>query len=254
MKLNFKTYGNGPALIILHGLFGSLDNWVSHAHALENEYSVYLLDQRNHGKSPHNEVFTYTSMAEDLHEFMNDEGISYAHLLGHSMGGKTVMEFAGLYPERIEKLIVADMGVKKYRPHHEDVLKAISGLDLPSLQTRKEAEAFLMENLNNDKAVVQFLLKGLAREIKGDFKWKFNYPTILAHYDNILQGVTLEPFEKPTLFLSGGNSKYVLPEDHAQILQFFPHAEFEVMPNVGHWLHAENPTLFLEYVQAFLAK
>lgn len=254
MKLHFKTYGNGPALIILHGLFGSLDNWVSHAHALENEYSVYLIDQRNHGKSPHNEVFNYESMAQDLHEFMDSEGIFYAHLLGHSMGGKTVMEFAGHYPDRIEKLIVADMGVKKYPPHHVDVLNAISGLDLSALKTRKEAEIFLMENLNGEVSTVQFLLKGLTREIKGDFRWRFNYPTILANYERILEGVTPEPFEKPTLFLSGGNSKYVLPEDRPQILEFFPSAEFQIMPNVGHWLHAENPTLFLEYVRTFLAK
>lgn len=254
MKLNFKTYGNGPALIILHGLFGSLDNWVSHAHALENDYSVYLIDQRNHGRSPHNEVFDYKSMAEDLHEFMDSEGIYYAHLLGHSMGGKTVMEFAGHYPDRVEKLIVADMGVKKYPPHHTDVLHALSSLDLHAIKTRKEAEDSLMANLKGDVSTVQFLLKGLTREGQQNFKWKFNYPTILANYTHILESVTPETFEKPTLFLSGGNSKYVLAEDRAQILSFFPNAEFQVMPNVGHWLHAENPTLFLECVRAFLSK
>lgn len=252
MKLNFKSYGQGPAIVILHGLFGSLDNWLTHARNLETDYSVYLIDQRNHGRSPHSDVFDYRAMAEDLHELMENEGILYAHLLGHSMGGKTVMEFAGLYPEKVDKLIVADMGIKKYPPHHTDVLDALTSIDLSAIPSRKAAEVFLMQKLHNDVVTTQFLLKGLGRNEQNNFKWKFNFPSILKNYENILAAVSPEIFEKPTLFLTGGNSHYVEVADHAAIRSHFPLVEFEVMEGVGHWLHAENPALFLEKVRKFL--
>ncbi|MFN0201721.1 MAG: alpha/beta fold hydrolase [Bacteroidia bacterium] len=252
MKLNYKSYGSGPALIILHGLFGSLDNWVTHARILEKEYSVYLLDQRNHGRSPHSKVFDYQALAADLNEFMESEGIYQAHLLGHSMGGKTVMEFAGHHPEKVDKLIVADMSPRSYPPHHTLILETLENMNLSLITSRKEAETYLMEHLENDVTTSQFLLKGLGRNENNEFTWKFNLPTIVTSYNNILAEVSPEPLYRPTLFISGGKSKYVQPEDHALIQQYFPEVQFTVMPNVGHWLHAENPALFLEYITAFL--
>ena len=254
MKLNFKSYGQGPALLILHGLFGSLDNWLTHARNLEADYSVYLIDLRNHGRSPHSDSFDYRVMAEDLYELMEAEGILSAHLLGHSMGGKVVMEFAGLYPEKVDKLIVADMGIKQYPPHHTAVFEALTSIDLSVIPSRKAAEAFLMQKLDNDVVTTQFLLKGLGRDAANQFIWKFNFPAILGNYSAILAGVSPEIFEKPTLFLSGGNSSYILESDHAAIRSHFPLAQFEVMEGVGHWLHAENPSLFLEKVRHFLTE
>lgn len=251
MNLNFKTFGHGPALVILHGLFGSLDNWVTHARELEKDFSVYLVDQRNHGKSPHSPDISYRLMAEDLYTFMENEGIYSAHLLGHSMGGKTVMEFAGLYPDHVDKLIVADMGVRAYPPHHVEILATLESMELHTFDSRKAVEIYMMERLK-DNVTVQFLLKGLGRDANNQFEWKFNLPAILQKYTNILAAVQPDTFYKPTLFLTGGNSHYVEPEDHNQILAYFPQASFTVMPNTGHWVHAENPPLFLQIVKDFL--
>ena len=143
LPLNIKIFGQGPALVILHGLFGSLDNWVSHAKALADSYSVYLVDQRNHGKSPHSDVVDYQAMADDLLALLDAQGIYQAHLLGHSMGGKTVMQFAGQHSERVDKLIVVDMAPKAYPPHHEEILTALTSLPLATLASRKDAAALL---------------------------------------------------------------------------------------------------------------
>lgn len=252
MQLNFKSFGQGPALVILHGLFGSLDNWVSHARVLEKDYSVYLVDLRNHGKSPHSPIMNYAAMAEDIAELLDSEGISTCFLLGHSMGAKVAMEMAGHHADRIDKLIVADMGVKTYPPHHTEILHTLRSLNLKLISSRKEAEETLMQALK-DNTTVQFLLKGLGRDAENQFEWKFNFAAIDASYDNILAAVAPYPFEKPTLFLYGGNSGYVKKEDFAEIQHYFPQVQFHEMPNTGHWVHAENPSLFLEIVTQFLA-
>lgn len=252
MKLNFKTYGRGPALIVLHGLFGSLDNWVSHARVLEQTYSVYLVDLRNHGRSPHSPEHTYRLMADDLLELMDDEGILNAFLLGHSMGGKVAMEFAGHYPDRVEKLVVADMGIKAYPPHHTLILDTLRQMPLATLQNRKEAETYLRTHLQ-DETTTQFLLKGLGRDEQNRFEWKFNFQALDDNYQQILAAVHPYPFDKPTLFVYGGKSHYVLPADIDDLMFHFPQAVFEEMPDTGHWVHAENPALFLEIVGRFLA-
>ena len=254
MILNYKSYGQGPALIILHGLFGSLDNWASHARVLEKDYSVYLLDLRNHGRSFHSPEMNYGAMAEDLQAFMDAEGIFSAYVLGHSMGGKVAMELAGRHPFSVDKLIVADMGVKTYPPHHTVILETLRNIPLEKMETRKDVEAYLTNALKDDNTTIQFLLKGLGRANDNAFEWKFNFDAIDKHYDEILAGVHPEVFDKPTFFLYGGNSQYVLPQDFDEIRAYFPRVAFDVMPNTGHWLHAENPTLFLEKIQAFLEK
>lgn len=253
MELNFKSFGNGPALIILHGLFGSLDNWVSHARQLSESYSVYLIDQRNHGKSPHADQWDYETMANDLEDFMDQQGIYQAHLLGHSMGGKTVMQFAMNYPERIEKLIVADMAPKGYEPHHTEILETLINIDLASFESRQAVGAH-MEARIPEIGVRQFLLKSLGRNEQKQFRWKFNLSIIYQNYKKILEPIDLAfPFDGPTLFLSGGKSFYVSPEDHEMIREGFPEASFSVIPHAGHWLHADSPAEFLQEVHAFLA-
>ncbi|MEL6845557.1 MAG: alpha/beta fold hydrolase [Bacteroidota bacterium] len=252
MELNFKSFGNGPALIILHGLFGSLDNWVSHARKLSESYSVYLVDQRNHGKSPHDPQWDYETMAEDLNEFMDQQGIYQANLLGHSMGGKTVMRFAMLYPERIEKLIVADMAPKSYEPHHTKILETLISVDLSKFDSRKAVSEF-MEDRIEELGVRQFLLKSLGRDENKAFRWKFNLPVIYQNYPKILEAIPLDfEFDGPTLFLSGGQSPYVSPEDRSMILEGFPEAQFSVIEQAGHWLHADSPSEFLAELRAFL--
>lgn len=192
-------------------------------------------------------------MAEDLHDFMDQQGMFTAHLLGHSMGGKTAMQFAAEYPERVEKLIVADMAPKSYPPHHDDILQALLGLDLPTVNSRQEADQLLGLGIP-DPAVRQFLLKSLTREEGSNaFRWKFNLPVIAEKYEEILHAIEPDfPFEHPTLFVSGGKSTYVQQEDHALILRHFPDTRFEVIPEAGHWLHAEAPAQFLTIVNDFL--
>lgn len=252
LQLNYKTFGQGPALIILHGLFGSLDNWISLARRFAEEYSVYIIDQRNHGKSPHTDAFSYKLMAEDLHHFMDTHGIYQAHLLGHSMGGKVVMKFASLYPERIDKLLVVDMAPKSYQPHHTRIFEALNGLDLSTISSRKDADAYLFPRIQ-PASVRQFLLKNLGRTSDNQFHWKFNLKSIFEHYPEILDNIEIDfPFEGKTLFLSGGASDYVLESDREEILAHFPEANFVVLDGVGHWVHAEAPDHFMEKVEAFL--
>lgn len=252
LELNYKSFGQGPALIILHGLFGSLDNWVTLSRSLSEEFSVFLVDQRNHGKSPHHPEWNYEVMAEDLHDFMNQHGIMQAHLLGHSMGGKTVIKFAGEYPERIDKLIVADMGIKQYNPHHEIILNTLASIDLHQLGSRSDAKS-MMEKTIQDQGIIQFLLKGLGRDDNKNFRWKFNFEVIYDNYENVLDGIQNDfPFEGPTLFLTGSESEYVTEADRPTIKESFPMAQFEVIQGAGHWLHADKPNEFLQHVQAFL--
>ncbi|MEL6255906.1 MAG: alpha/beta fold hydrolase [Bacteroidota bacterium] len=253
IELNYKVYGQGEALIILHGLFGSLDNWVSHARSLSEDYSVFLLDQRNHGKSPHVDEWNYPAMAEDLYDFMNQHGIYQAHLLGHSMGGKTVMEFAKHYPEMIDKLIVADMTHKHYPPHHTEILETLISLDLSKLDSRKEAKSKLEERLD-DPSVVQFLLKSLGRNEDKAFRWKFNLQVIYDNYERVLDAIAFEEeVDLPTLFIYGGESTYLQEEDKEPMHEIFPEASFHKLEGAGHWVHAEKPVEFLTQIKKYLA-
>lgn len=254
LSLNYKTLGSGSPLIILHGLFGSLDNWMSHARTLSEDYSVFLIDQRNHGKSPHAESHTYGDMADDLLNFMDEQGIWRANILGHSMGGKVAMKFAAEYSDRVETLIVADMAPKAYPPHHDAIIAALTSFPLSEIGTREAAEQFLLQAGVENIGERQFLLKSLARDSENRFYWKFNLPVLVRDYDHILAEIRQpKPFRQPVLFLHGGESRYVLPEYYPAIREQFPHAEFEVIPQAGHWLHADKPTEFLAAVKKFLA-
>ncbi|MFK7971104.1 MAG: alpha/beta fold hydrolase [Bacteroidia bacterium] len=253
MEFYYKSYGKGPALVILHGLFGSLDNWVTHARQLAEDYSVYLFDARNHGRSEHLDAFDYDVMADDLETFLDEHGIIQAHLLGHSMGGKTVMNFAGKYPERIDKLIVADMGIREYPPHHNIILDAIRSITPSEFSSRQEVDKVLEEKGIPEVAVRQFLLKSLGRDKAKQLAWKFNFPVIDEHYAEILKPVELDvPYDGDTLMLYGGASHYVQEKDFEDILIQFPEARFQAIAGAGHWLHAEKPKPFLEAVQSYL--
>ncbi|MEM6800735.1 MAG: alpha/beta fold hydrolase [Bacteroidota bacterium] len=252
IELNYKLYGQGPPLLILHGLFGSLDNWVSHARKLSENYTVYLIDQRNHGKSPHVAPWDYPTMAEDLYDFMNKEGIYKSHLLGHSMGGKAVLQFATQYPEMIDKLLVADMTPKAYEPHHTHILESLINIDLESLESRKEAKITLEEKIT-DPSVVQFLLKSLGRDEGKNFRWKFNLKLIYDNYARVLDIIVIDDeIDTDTLFIYGGKSDYLQEEDKEPIKALFPQASFIKIEDAGHWLHAEKPIEFLTEIQKYL--
>lgn len=256
MELNYKTFGQGDPLLILHGMFGTLDNWQTIGKQLAEHFTVYILDQRNHGRSPHDDLIDYPAMAEDLKHFMETHWIFKAHVLGHSMGGKTAMQFALEHPDMVEKLVIVDVAPKRYAGGHEEILAAILALDLKTVQSRNEAELFLRQRLTNqDEGTIQFLMKNLSRNPEGGFEWKMNFPAINAHYQDILAGIEVDDrFEGETLFIRGEHSNYIQDSDWQNILKLFPKAQLETISHAGHWVHADQPKILLEMVARFLMK
>lgn len=250
MDLNYKKYGEGQPFIILHGLFGSADNWHTQANKLGNYFEVYVIDQRNHGGSGWSDEFSYDLMAEDLHEFVVKHKLENFILMGHSMGGKTAMRFAQLYPQFIDKLISVDMGVKEYTSSHEQIIEGLKSIDLENTSSRKEADSQLAKYVSN-KTVRQFLLKNLHREGKDSFSWKINLPVLEEKYTEIIGALPIEEVLIDTLFINGGQSGYILEEDHEDIKKTFPLASFYTIEQAGHWIHAEAPEEFLEKVLGF---
>ncbi|NBV14719.1 MAG: alpha/beta fold hydrolase [Sphingobacteriia bacterium] len=252
MNLNFKVMGEGEPLLILHGLFGSLDNWISLGRRYGTFRKTYLIDQRNHGKSPHTEQHGYPEMAEDLLTFMDQQEISSAAWLGHSMGGKTVMEAALQAPDRCSALIVADMAPVVYRRHHDEIITALEAVPLNEIQNRAEAEAILTPLLP-DVGVRQFLLKNLDRTTEGKYVWKMNLPVLKKEYDFIVKEIPRErKYSGPTLFIKGGNSNYIKDAYLPEMQELFPNMELITLPGIGHWVHAEAPDDFFQITSNFL--
>lgn len=253
MKLFYRKYGSGPALFILHGLFGSSDNWATIAKKLSDTFTVYLPDARNHGQSPHSDIHDYESMRDDLHELVTGLSIERFFLAGHSMGGKTAISFALRWPEMLEGLLVADISPFKgddderaeYK-HHLKILQAIRSIDLSRIKSRSEAE----EELNKwdlPSNVTGFVLKNLQREKANEFRWKINAGSLLKNLGKIMKPVdrsNLYSYQVtgfPVIFLKGEKSEYLPAEDFADIRKIFPAAEFVVVKDAGHWLHSDNP-------------
>lgn len=255
LELNYKTFGQGEPIIILHGLFGTLDNWQTIARQLAENYSVFILDQRNHGRSPHAEPHDYPTLAEDLHHFMEAHWMyDGAHVIGHSMGGKTAMQFALTHPDLVKKLIVVDIAPKAYQGNHYEIFEALKTMDLDKIADRKEAEAFLAARISEED-VRQFLMKNLTRKPEGGFEFKMNLPVLWKYYPDILAAVDGEPFDGETLFIRGGKSKHVaLPTDEAVIKKLFPNSEIKTVEGAGHWVHAEKPAELLDMIKQFLSK
>jgi pimeloyl-ACP methyl ester carboxylesterase len=252
MKLHFQEYGRGKPLVILHGLLGSLDNWHTLSRIFASSYRVLAVDQRNHGKSPHSDVFTYDAMAEDLTELLDNLKIPSAHLLGHSMGGKTAMQFALSNPKRVEKLIVVDIAPREYPRLHDELLDALASINLTAATLRQQVDDELSKRIP-DYAVRQFLMKNLTRDSNGTFTWKANLQAIQKHYAEIARKINSElPFPGPTLFVKGDQAGYVLDSDVPSIKRLFPDVQI-VGVNTGHWIHAEAPTVFADIVMSFLS-
>ena len=252
MRLHFKTYGDGKALIILHGLFGSLENWQTMSLRLGARFRVFAVDQRNHGGSPHSGVMSYPTMANDLDELMHSQGLASAHVLGHSMGGKTAMQFALSYPDRVERLVVVDIAPRVYSPRHETILNALLSFDLAAYQTRKQMEDALAPAIP-EVGTRQFLLKNLTRAPNGGFRWRFGLRELRESYSRLSEAPTGDrPYEKPALFIRGESSDFLKEEDLGLIRQLFPRAELRTIPGAGHLAHVENPSVFLDTVTEFL--
>jgi len=268
MKLFHRKYGEaGPPLIIVHGLYGASDNWVTIARELAEDHEVYVVDQRNHGESPQADVHDYASMRDDLAEFMDDQGIEKASLLGHSMGGKTVMLFAMTWPERVESLIVVDIAPVAYHElaeesHttaiHSKMIDAMMELDLDSLESRDEASAALAPKIGSER-IRLFLMKNLTRDKNQQFKWKINLPVLKKYLDEIMDALPADKVISeggikgfPVVFFKGEESDYIRPGHYDLIRKIFPTAEIISIPKAGHWVHAEQPDLLVKNIKYFL--
>jgi len=252
-QLFYRELGeeNAQPLIILHGLFGSSDNWLTLGKRFAEFFHVFIIDQRNHGQSFQSDEFSYELMASDLVEFYQENNLNSAHVLGHSMGGKTAMEFAVNNAILIDKLIVADIGPKAYPPHHQTILKGLFSIDLGKLQSRKEADT-LLSNYIPEIGVRQFLLKNLTRNSNG-FAWRINLEGIAKNIEEVGKGINQNAhFSERSLFVRGGNSDYVLDGDFNQIHSIFKNATIATIANAGHWLHAEQPEQFMALSLEFL--
>jgi pimeloyl-ACP methyl ester carboxylesterase len=245
--------GEGTPFLILHGFLGSGDNWKSLGNQFsEQGYQVHLIDQRNHGRSFHDPAFSYEIMAEDLKNYSNEHDLSSIVLLGHSMGGKTAMQFAVSNPNQVSKLIVADIAPKSYPQHHQDILKALDALQFDQIRSRGDADKVLSEYIP-DMGTRQFLLKNLYWKEKGRLALRMNLPVLTKEVEEV--GRPLDPeakYEGDTLFLKGERSGYIEPMDEILIKKHFPKAVLTTIPEAGHWLHAENPEEFYRNVMNFL--
>ncbi len=266
MKLFFRQTGDtGPAIVILHGVFGSSDNWVTISKTIAARgYRVFALDQRNHGHSPRADEQDYSSMAADLHEFILDQKLDKPILVGHSMGGKTVMQYVMSYRNdgdaafrpatTFQKPVIVDIAPKFYPIHHAEIVRGLNAIDLMKITSRNDADAILSQ-YEPLAAVRQFLLKNLYRNDRGQFDWRLNLPVIERELHGIGDELTNPHIvTEPTLFIRGSESPYILDEDIPTIKRIFPNAQLETIQGAGHWVQAEKPVEFVEVLMKFLNK
>jgi len=254
VKLHYQAQGSGEPVVLMHGMFGSLSNLGVVARALTDHYQVIAVDLRNHGDSPNAMDMDYPSMADDIVELLDDLDISRAHLLGHSMGGKVAMQVALNQPQRVGKLIAADIAPVDYKPdRHGGVLAGLEALANARPGTRQEADKLLAEHVE-EASVRAFLLKNLVRAEDGRFDLRLYLPGILAnYYETLTLAPTGHPFSGPTLFIKGGDSAYIQDKHRQEVMRLFPNAQLKIIANAGHWLHAEKPEAFNHIVLNFLA-
>lgn len=252
MELFYRDLGAGEPLLIMHGLFGSSDNWLSQAQALSVNYRVIIPDLRDHGNSPHSESLRYPLMAADVLGLIDRLGLVKPHLLGHSMGGKVVLQCAAMNAAALGKFIVADIAPRRYPVMHREILDALLSLNLDSFRQRREAEAALARSLTND-AVRMFLLKNLSRDEEGNFRWKINLPLIDRDIEHIGDEISFpDEIQNPILLIHGARSPYVMADDIARYRSVFSSIQVKTLPGSGHWVHADEPDAFLAAVQSFL--
>ncbi|TCN72948.1 alpha/beta fold hydrolase [Acetobacteroides hydrogenigenes] len=264
MKLFYRHFGNGWPLIIVHGLYGSSDNWLSVAKRLETHFSIYLIDLRNHGHSPHSSIHSYEAMALDLSEFIEDKHIEKPILIGHSMGGKVVMQYGLMFPNRVQRVVVVDISPlsnshNQHKQHiieeHKSIISTLKGLPIESVNSYVEADIMLKKHIDSER-LRGFLLKNLGRQGKG-FRWKFNLTVIAEQLESIMQGFEINNPKHvnqnsfPILFIKGKESDYIDDDDIKAIHQFYPEFKMVGIDNAGHWVHAEQQDRFINELIQF---
>ena len=263
MELYYRKEGSGPALVIIHGLYGSSDNWLNISKKLAERYTVYAVDLRNHGRSGFAEENSYNNMKADLAEFFDKHSIEKAVILGHSMGGKVAMWFAADYPEKVEKLVIADIAPKDYLQNkensqfylHQNILLAMQEVDFSKVKKRNDVDDVLAEKVDNAR-IRKFLLKNVDKDKEiQKYKWRLNPEVLYDYLEEIVGGVNRNWFEDripitsyPVIFIRGLESDYIQDEDIESIKEIYPDARVEDIPKAGHWLHAEQPRKFMKAV------
>lgn len=253
MKLFYRIFGTGKPLVILHGLFGSSDNWQTFAKSISDHFQVITIDIRNHGNSPHANAINFNLIDEDLIETLDEIGLHQYYLLGHSMGGKAAAYHALFHPGRVEKLIVIDIAPRAYDPHHTTYFSVMRGMDFDQITNRTQADVQMQQEIP-EVTIRQFLLKNLVRDDAGRFNWKFNLEAIYQHYDEINGEIRSDhAFIHPVLFIKGEYSDYITTKDESMIHHLFPLAILETIPQAGHWVHADQPGKLKERILLFLS-
>lgn len=255
MELHHKMYGHGFPTLLLHGVFGMLDNWHHFAKQLSHDFWVITLDQRNHGRSFHSDDFNYEVLAEDIRKFLISHQIKKCNLIGHSMGGKVAMHLALEYHEFVNRLVVIDIGIKQYPRNHDIILQALCNTDLSSFTHRTDLYKELNQSIANE-AVVNFLLKNITRDKNSNaFIWKLNLKAIKNNYEKLIEPVESDyQFNGETLFIKGENSNYLSEGDLPEIKNLFPLAELTTIKDAGHWIHAEQEQRLLYKIDEFLKR
>jgi esterase len=264
MKLFYRKFGEGPPLIILHGLYGSSDNWVTIARNLSDIYTVYLPDQRNHGKSPHSEFHDYDSMRDDIFEMADELNLPKFFLAGHSMGGKTAISFALKWPEKINGLLIADISPfvnensnRAAYNQHVTILDTILSINLTEIPSRIVADEMLSLRIPSERIRV-FILKNLERVSENKFTWKINAASLRKNLEKIMEGIdrnsafASQVTGFPVIFLRGEDSDYITDEDYPDIFKVFPAAEIIKVPGAGHWIHADRSDEVIKYLRKLL--
>ncbi len=252
MKLNYKKFGKGKPVFILHGLFGMLDNWQVFAKKLAEKYEVITVDLRNHGKSPHSPDFDYSYMADDILELMQDIGCNKCSFIGHSMGGKLAMTIALDNPLVVDKLIILDIGTKKYPKNHIFLLDILCNINIDRYTDRLELEHEL-RSVIEDSRLRQFIMKNIKRDAEGGFSWKMNLEVIKDNYDTIIEEISSESiYQSDVLFVRGGQSNYILNNDFEKIKELFPKAKLATIENAGHWIHADESKKLFDIITDYL--
>lgn len=253
MSLYSRIEGSGKPLLIIHGFLGMSDNWKTlGGQYAERGFEVHAIDMRNHGRSLQSDEFNYDVMVQDVYDYCKDHNLEKVDIIGHSMGGKISMFFAMAHPEMLEKLVVADIGPKYYRPHHQDILAGLNAVDFSVKPSRSDVEEILQQYIP-DFGTRQFLMKNLYWVESGQLAFRFNLKVLTEKIDNI--GAALPEgsvYDGPVLFLRGDRSDYIKDQDFETIHNHFPKAIIKDIKNSGHWLHAENPKDFVAETLAFL--
>jgi pimeloyl-ACP methyl ester carboxylesterase len=256
MKLFYRKFGTGEPIIILHGLFGLSDNWVTIGRRLSDKFAIFIPDLRNHGQSPHSTVFNYHAMSDDIREFIVDHQIDSPVLIGHSLGGKVAMHFALNDSVALDRLVIIDTspGYNTLREEHVRIIHAMESVDLGKVTSRAEAESILLGAIS-DERITLFIMKNLFRSNDGRYSWRPDLGAIHDNLDRVGEEIQVrKKFEQPVLFVKGGLSDYLTKKDEKLIFKYFPTAIIKTISNASHWVHSDAPNELCLLLSDFLGK